>query len=269
MKRLLFAAMLAIASAPASAQVNALPPTPHILVFGHAQARAIPDKFSISMTVSVTDPSTDAARRKAEAHVEQIFAALKQVDVPANETTATTLKIEPDTEYDSKTEQRVYKGVQVSREIGATFYDLPKLQQFLGKIAASKELQVSGITTGLRDEQKLREQLRVKAIESSQQKAKAIAQAYGASLNGLYSVSDVAPETSYGIQEGAWPRFDYDSRSGTLDMATLTGSRLRRVDTESAQPVMVLNRLNIESLQTGYVTFEENIYAVFLIGPGK
>jgi len=214
MKKFLFVAILGVASNVANAQVNALPPTPHILVFGHAEARAIPDKFSIKMTVSVTDPSADLARRKAEKHVEQILAGLKQAGVPAEETSATTLKIEPDEEYNDKTEKQEYKGVQVSREIDATFYDLGKLQQFLGVLATSKELQVSGITTGLRDEAKLRELLRVKAIESTQEKAKSIAKAYAVKLDGLYSVSDVAPLVSYGIKAGSWPIYDYDSKSG-------------------------------------------------------
>jgi hypothetical protein len=140
----------------------------------------------------------------------------------------------------------------VSRDISATFYDLGKLQEFLSHVAASKELQISGITTGLRDEAKLHEQLRGKAIISTQEKAKSIAQAYGSKLNGLYSVSDVAPEVSYGIKAGAWPVYDYDTKNGILDRVEVLGSRIRG-----------------ESLKTGYVTFEENIYAVFLLGDGK
>ena len=159
--------------------------------------------------------------------------------------------------------------MQVSREIGATFDDLGKLQHFLASVSASEELQISGIVTGLRDETKLREQLRAKAIESTQQKAKSIAQAYAAKLGGLYSVSDVAPEVSYGIKAGAWPTFYYDSNGGNLVRVSVAKSGMRAVETESAQPVMILDRANIESLKTGYVTFEENIYAVFLLGDGK
>ncbi len=269
MKKFLLAAILGTASGSALAQVNALPPTPHILVFGHAQARAIPDQFKINISVSVTDPSADAARKKVQAYVENIFAGLKEAGVPKNETTATTLSVQPHSEYDNKAEQSVYKGVQVTREIGATFNDLGKLQHFLANVAASKELQISGITTGLRDEMKLREQLRGKAIESTQEKARAIAQSYGARLGGLYSVSDVAPEVSYGIKAGAWPIYDYDAKNRSLDTITVTGSRMRGVDAEAASPVAILRRADIESLQTGYVTFEENIYAVFLLGDNK
>ena len=263
MKKFLFAAILGVVSGTACAQINALPSTPHILVFGHAEARAIPDRFTISMTVSVTDPSADVARRKVQGHVEQILAGLKQAGVPTGETTATSLKIEPEEEYDSKMQKQVYKGVQVSRDIGATFDDLGRLQQFLGKVSASKELQISGITTGLRDESKLREQLRVKAIESTQEKAKSIAQGYAAKLDGLYSVSDVAPEVSYGIKAGSWPAYDYDSRGGGL----FTRNRDKYADAAgvSALPAPPPPEPPT-SLQTGYVTFEENIYAVFLLG---
>lgn len=269
MRKVLLAAILLIAPSAAFAQVNALPPTPHILVFGHAQARAIPDRFKISISVSVTDPSADAARKRVQAHADQIFAGLAHVGVPKNETTATTLSIQPHSEYDAKAQKTVYQGVQVSREIGATFDDLGKLQQFLASVDASKELQISGISTGLRDEIQLREQLRGKAIESTQQKAKSIALSYGTGLVGLYSVSDVAPEVSYGVKAGAWPIYGYDAESAALDTITVSGSRMRRTDNLSAHPVTALSRNVIESLKTGYVTFEENIYAVFLIGNSK
>jgi uncharacterized protein YggE len=268
MKRFLIAAILGVASNVSLAQVNALPPTPHILVYGHAEARAIPDQFKISMTVSVTDPSADTAREKVQAHVEQIFSGLKQAGIPASEMTATTLSIEPRSEYDQKAGLSVYKGVQVRRVIDATFDDLGKLQRFLASISTGEELQVSGIVTGLRDETTLREQLRVKAMESTQQKAKSIAQAYSVKLAGLYSVSDVAPEVSYGVAAGDWPHYDYDSHSGRLDRIQVMGGR-RAVDTEPAQSVTSLTRADIESLKTGYVTFKENVYAVFLLDGGQ
>jgi uncharacterized protein YggE len=254
MKTLLFAAMLGLASASTMAQVNALPPTPHILVYGRAEARAIPDKFSIKLTLSVTDDSADVARRKVQEYAETALSGLKQAGASSNEILATTLKVQPKQEYDSLARSVVYKGMTVEREISSTFYDLQKLQKFLSTVQASKEVQLSGITTGLRDEAKLREQLRAKAIASTQEKAKSIAAAYGANLLGLYSVSDVAPQFEYGVRAGAWPEFDYDTDRGLMTYSSTM-----------AAPAPVA----MESLQTGYVTFSENIYAVFLIGEGK
>jgi uncharacterized protein YggE len=258
MKTLLFAVMLGIASVSASAfaQVNSLPPTPHILVYGHAEARAIPDKFSIRITLAVTDDSADIARRKVQDYAETVLSGLKQAGASSNEILATTLKVQPKQEFDSLARGLVYKGVNVEREISATFYDLQKLQKFLSTVKASKEVQLSGITTGLRDEAKLREQLRAKSIASTQEKAKSIAAAYGANLRGLYSVSDVAPQFEYGVRAGEWPEFDYDANHGLRTYSSILAA---------APPPPIA----MESLQTGYVTFSENIYAVFLIGEGK
>jgi uncharacterized protein YggE len=48
-KAWLVVVLLSIAG-PAQAQVNALPQARHILVYGQAQARAIPDRFKIELT---------------------------------------------------------------------------------------------------------------------------------------------------------------------------------------------------------------------------
>ena len=110
--------------------------------------------------------------------------------------------------------------------------------------------------TELANEAELRKALREKAIESSREKAETIAKAYGAKLGGLYSVSDVAPQFQYGIREGSWPSTYQWSRlqendGYTLDRIEVTGSRMKRSD--------------VESFQTGYVTFTDKIYAVFLL----
>ena len=84
--------------------------------------------------------------------------------------------------------------------------------------------------------------------------AEVIARAYGARLAGVYSVFDVAPLFEYGIQEGAWPSM-YECRAadgyvGSLDRIEVTGTRLRRAPAP-------------ESMQAGYVTFNDKIYTVF------
>lgn len=239
----------------AVAQVNALPPTRHILVYGDAHARAIPDRFKIAIKFEAIDMDTDAARRKVEDYVKDVLAKLKAADVPSNEIVATSLQIGPRERYDQKLQDQVFLGTAVSRSLTAKFSKQSKLEAFLADIETSKELQVSEVTTEVSDEQALRKALREKAIDSSLEKAKTIAKAYGARVDKVYSVSDVAPQFEYGIREGNWPSsYQWsrsDSGSTTLDRIEVTGSRIKRTD--------------IESFQTGYVSFEDKIYAVFLI----
>ena len=238
------------------AQVNALPPTRHILVYGDAQARAIPDRFKITLDFEAVDPSPDIARRQVEENVQSVLRQLKSAHVPEGEVVATSLKIEPRQRYDSEKRERVFVGTAVTRTLTAKFNKQSDLQLFLAGLKTSENLQVSAVTTELSKERELRAALRQKSIESSREKAEIIAKAYGARLNGIYSVSDVAPTFQYGIQEGSWPA-SYEWRitdgysSPSLDRITVTGSRL-----QAPAP---------ESLQTGYVNFDDKIYAVFLL----
>ena len=239
----------------AAAQVNALPPTPHVLVYGDAQARAIPDRFKIEIKFEVVDLNADAARKRVEHHVKDVLDKLRAAGVPSGEIVATSLQIGSRERYDQKLQEQLFLGTAVSRSLTARFSEQARLEAFLAAIETSKELQVSQVTTELSDEPALRKALREKAIESSLEKAKLIAKAYGSRLGGVYSVSDVAPQFEYGIREGSWPSSYQWSRnergSTTLDRIEVTGTRLRQSD--------------VESFQTGYVNFEDKIYAVFLL----
>jgi uncharacterized protein YggE len=252
-KAWLVVVLLSMAGA-AQAQVNALPQARHILVYGQAQARAIPDRFKIELTFSVVDAKADVARKKVEAYLQEAIAGLKASSVAESEIVATSLQIEPRSDYDEAQRKQVFEGIEVTRKLSARFSDQAKLKDFLSKLDTSEEVQVSGVTTELSSEPELRKQLRQKAIESTREKAQVIARAYGVRLAGLYSVSDTAPQFKYGITEGDWPTMYQWRESGdasVLDRVTVTGSRLSAADAES--------------FQTGYVNFDDKIYAVFLI----
>jgi uncharacterized protein YggE len=247
--------MLISMAGAAQAQVNALPQARHILVYGQAQARAIPDRFKIELTFSVVDLKADVARKKVEAYLQEAIAELKASSVSEGDIVATSLQIEPHSDYDQAQRKQVFQGIEVTRRLSARFTDQAKLKDFLSKLDTSEEVQVSGVATELSSEPELRKQLRQKAIESTREKAQVIAKAYGVRLAGLYSVSDTAPQFQYGITEGDWPSMyewhQQGDAAASLDRIEVTGSRM---------PGQYA-----ESFQTGYVDFDDKIYAVFLI----
>lgn len=244
----------------AHAQLNALPQSRHVLVYGQAQARAIPDRYRIEVSFDVVDPKADAARGKVEDMMRDTLRKLRAAGVPDEDIVATSLKIEPRHEYDQDLRKQVFKGIAVERSLTARFNSQEMLKQFLAGLETSEQLQVSGVTTTLANEDALKQQLRAKAIESTKKKAVAIATSYGVRLAGLYSVSDTAPQFEYGIREGDWPVvYEWrasDAGAGELDTIVVTGTRA------AASPAAPAP----ESFQTGYVTFSDTIYAVFLIG---
>jgi uncharacterized protein len=252
MHYLLLAAALLVSS-PLAAQVNAIPPTRHILVYGDAQARAIPDRFKISIQFEATNLSPDVARRAVEADVVNVLAKLKAANVPDDEIVATSLQIGTKQRYDQKLQDQVFVGTQVSRSLTARFSDKADLERFLANVQTSQGLRISDVATELSTEPRLREALRQKTIESSREKAEVIARAYGSRLGAVYSVSDVAPQFEYGIREGQWPA-RYEWRGNDLYQLRVTGQR--NLAPPSAPPV---------SLQSGYVDFNDKIYTVFLL----
>lgn len=248
--------LASLAVGDAYSQVNALPPTRHILVYGDAQARAIPDRFKITLNFQSVNLDPDLARRNVEANVQQVLTQLRAEGVPDNEIVATSLSINSKERYDQRTQDQVFVGTEVTRNLTGRFTSQKQLESFLGGIKTSKELTISEVSTQLSDEPALRSALREKTIDSSREKADIIAKAYGARISGVYSVSDVAPQFDYGIRAGSWPQvFDWNGVSGdrgrSLDRVEVTGSRI--------------SGNSATSLQTGYVTFQDKIYTVFLL----
>lgn len=249
--------LLSLLAANASAQVNALPPTRHILVYGDAEARAIPDRFKIGIQFEAVDINPDTARRAVEINVKDILSKLEASGVPDREVVATSLQIGSRQRYDQKLQEQVFVGTVVTRSLTARFSRQSDLEKFLSGVQTSQGLKISEVTTELSSEPALREALREKTIISSRQKAEVIAKAYGARIDGLYSVSDVAPQFEYGIQAGSWPQAYRWTDGYTLDRVEVTGSR-------SAAPA-ASDGAGATSFQAGYVTFNDKIYAVFLL----
>lgn len=248
---------LVFISTAAQAQVNALPPTRHILVYGDAQARAVPDRYKIALQFEAVDIDPAAARSRVESLLKNVLGQLEAAGVADDEIVATSLQIDTRRRYDDSLGEQVFVGTGVRRTLTARFDRKQALEQFLAGVKTSQELSISGVTAELASEAELRRQLRQKSIESSREKAEVIARAYGARLGGVYSVSDVAPQFQYGVQEGAWPAsyaWNTHGRAngdGYLERVQVTGSRVH----SPSGP----------SFQAGYIDFQDKIYTVFLL----
>lgn len=259
-RRFVLSLALLAGSGTALAQVNALPPTRHILVYGDAQARAIPDRFRITVNFSALDHDAGAARERVETGVAAVIARLRHEGVPEGEIVATSLSVEPESRYDNAQRTQLFAGTRVRRSLTARFARKQALEGFLSGLQTSEELSVSNITTELSSQPRLQDALRAKAIESTREKAESIARSYGARLGALYSVSDVAPQFEYGIREGSWPSlYQWNEAGGSLDRITVSGSRVHGIAPPPAPPAPPA------ALQAGYVTFSDRIYAVFLL----
>lgn len=233
----------------AIAQINTLPSAPHLLVKGHAEARVVPDRFTIHLNVDVTDMSPNSAREKVEGHMQQLFKALDTNGALKDRTQASSLSIRPATSYEN--DKEVFKGTDVSRSIDATFGSLDKLRAFISAVPADKEVQIGSVQTSRSDIDAISSRLRAAAIENSKAAADQIAADYGMKIVGVYAVSEVAPDFAYGIQAGSW------GGPQTLQTVVVTGSRMPGAPPPPPGVAM----------RVGTMSVEQNIYAVYLTAP--
>lgn len=200
MKRLMISLLLLLSPCVALAQANALPAAPHLLVMGHAQGRYVPDRFTVKLDISVVDKSPAAARAKVENYAKQVFSALDKYHAMPARTQASTLAVGAKSEY--RDDRQVFVGTEANRDVEATFDSSDKLKGFLDAIEANAELQIRRVDVSRSDEAQLKSGLRKLAIQDSRQSARQIAASYDLKIKGVYSVSEVAPNRSYGIGSG-------------------------------------------------------------------
>ncbi|UNK41932.1 SIMPL domain-containing protein [Luteimonas sp. S4-F44] len=247
------ALLLALCAPLATAQVNALPSLPHLLVKGDATRDVVPDRFTVSITLSALDMQPEVARERVQANLGALLTVLKSGGAIAESIDASTFSVQPEHDYESQ--RRVYRGIRATRVLRVTFPNAEDTRAFLAKLPAGEDVQLGGIEPTFSGEAALRGELKAEAMRRTRETAALLATSYGARLGSLYSVSDVAPSFAYGIQAGQWP----STRGGTPPPP-------------AASPAAVFERVQVtgsritpESLAVGTVTIAEHLYAIFLL----
>jgi len=248
------AGLLLVVCAPfAAAQVNALPSLPHLLVKGEATRDVVPDRFTVSITLSALDMQPEVARERVQTNLGALLDGLKSGGAIPDSIDASTFSVQPEHDYESQ--KRVYRGIRATRALRVTFPNAEATRAFLAKLPAGEDVQLGSIEPTFSGEAALRGELKAEAMRQTRDTAALLATSYGARLGTLYSVSDVAPSFAYGIQAGQWP----SSRSGASPPpAASPGVAFDRIQVSGS-------RITPESLSVGTVAIAEHLYAIFLL----
>lgn len=255
--RFVLSLLLALAPVLSFAQANSIPSQPHLLVKGQAARTVVPDHFTVEFLVQATDMVPEQARSRVERNVAAVLAALKKHRALAENTYASSMSISAENAYENG--RQVFKGTKVVRRVRGSFDDLEKLRALLADVDAGPELQITSLRSGYAKASTLRAELKAQAARQSRHSAEGLAAAYGTRITGLYTISDVAPNFAYGVQAGAWQSASKDAGDDTIPPPS--------PPSPPAPAAMELSgsRLAPESLETGTITFTENVYAIFLI----
>ncbi|WP_407352708.1 SIMPL domain-containing protein [Luteimonas sp. R10] len=215
------------------AAADALPPAPHLVVRGQAEAEVRPDLFEVQLRVAKTGDSVPEVSRTVEKQTRQLVDGLLAAGLAETDIQATNMAIEAQFEHDDETGRRRFVGNRASRDITGRFASLKSLYDFLDTVPAGETIEVGGVLPKLSREAEIKSGLLDEAVADSKRAAEELAGRYGQKIVGVHSISDQP----------------IAGRGYALDRIQVTGSRISRV------------------LAEGVVNVRKDVHVVFLIGP--
>ena len=188
--RVLLSILLAVA--PFIANAQSFQGKPFLAVQGHAEAKVKPDVFPIKVTLSDTGMDSAKSQAQVEDLAKKVLAAADTLKVLDTDLEIGNLSISPNTDWDDKKEEEIFKGNTYEREIIIRFHSLADLKGFIGQMPESRVMKLDTETFEFSGAAEVKRKLRREAIEGARNAGKEMADAVGQRLLGLFNVSDRA-----------------------------------------------------------------------------
>jgi uncharacterized protein YggE len=191
---LLLATLLAIGCGTLRADEAA--PSRSISVSGTAVMKAAPDRVVWHIQLTDFDKDMRKAKRRNDEKIEAVLALRKPLDIGPHDLDTGRLSIGREYERGQHGQRGAFKHYRVSRSVTIRQTDLKRFDEYLDKLVASSEMEVS---FGFESSQihKLRAETRLRAMTEAQKKAADMAQVVGAELGKVLVINEHSPSERY------------------------------------------------------------------------
>lgn len=195
-------------SAPASSG-QALART--ITVVGRGEVKVKPEVANTTVGVEALAPTVDAAMEDAQARMDAVLAALKELGIADKDIQTSNFSINFERSQASMPESTKTESTQpagfyrVSNMVSITIRDLEQVGPVLDAAVKAGANNVWGITFGLDDTDALEVEAREAAVKNARARAESLAELTGVSVGDVVSVSEVIGNVSgimYSAAEG-------------------------------------------------------------------
>jgi len=170
----------------ASAQADPASQPRTVSTAGQGVAKAKADMAQVVMQTSSLQKSATDAKREVDRRVNSFLDKMAKSGIAKKDIIASSLRITPEYEYNNRT--RTFSGYSAYRDISVTLHDLDKLDRVLEMATDSEIAFIQDISLKSSNEEALRKQAFDNAITDSQEKANALATAYGAETGAVHSI---------------------------------------------------------------------------------
>jgi len=176
-----------------------------ISLTGTGTVKLAPDIVTISTGVESDAAVAKDALAKNTAAMTKVIEELKQSGIEAKDIQTTTFSVEP--RYDNRDEDKAPKliGYRVTNSVYITVRDIGKLGEVLDKIVSLGANSIGGISFGVANREGIENEARKLAMADAIAKAKLYAEAAGAELGEVMTISEQGGFQPYFEKRAAAP----------------------------------------------------------------
>jgi len=201
--KVLLAALFIMVSATGCNAQSDQPAPRKVITSGSGLIKVEPNMAQLTMQLEALHKDGGVAKSDVDGRVNLFLEALKTLNIDEADVVASALQLSPNYEYHHQ--KRQFNGYRASRTIDLTLNKLEQLNQLMDLALTSGIDQIGHIELKVANEQQYQQQAQQLAIADSQQKAAALAKAYGATLGPIlqieYQGSAVRyPQPSFGMK---------------------------------------------------------------------
>ncbi len=180
-----------------------------ITVIGEGEVIGVPDIAKIQLGYSVEKKTVAAAQTDNTDKMNAVIKKMKD-DFKVDEKDIKTINYSIYAQYDWNKGTQTFRGYEVSQSLEVKLREMEKVSQILDTAGELGLNQIGSLTFEIDDEEALKQEARIKAIEAAKTKAEDLAKVAGVKLGRIISFSEsssqvapVAYRSSYKLAEDA------------------------------------------------------------------
>ncbi len=159
-----------------------------ITINGDGKVVGKTDVAEVDMGMTIEKPTVAEAQAENTKVMNQLNAALKAAGIAEADVQTTAYNVNPN--YDWNNGKQKLRSYSVTQNVHVKIRALDKVGDILGTAGSLGANQIGGISFGIDDPQKLKDQARAKAIDDAKRKALSLSQAAGIRLVRVVSFSE-------------------------------------------------------------------------------
>lgn len=192
-----------------------------ISVTGTAEIQTAPDIIAWSIRLVDHNPDLQVAKQANDAKLERILALREPLALEPGDLETGHVRIQREFERGQHGQQGDFRHFTVSRHVTIRQRDLQRFDDFLDKLVASAEMEVSFTYDSTRMHE-VRARTRLEATRIAQEKARAMAEVLGAQVGPVLAINEHRPDHTaqvYGLRgQNNFASYDPGSRP-VVDLA--------------------------------------------------